>query len=355
MSFNDVEYLVLFALMAVFFLTGLRKRDNAIEGRFAGIVLPMSTALKGIACVLILMGHFASRMIDMGQATIPTRLVYLTTANVALALFMYFSGYGLSVKKSNGGGYLSTWYRRLKKVYLPLLITCVIAMVLYAILPVKFSLYESKIIQLPQDIWYIHNLSQESWGVLLPHLFGWKDWYVFCIIIFYLFFYLSRFLSRSNTKNQTWILWLMFLAYYVFAYYYFGKAEAHWYRYCWAFFLGHVHGKMVQSGKTNKWYIAMMVVLLATIPLESRFMKLSYVIAVLIVAICAFINKRYTMNSRVLSFMGGISYFFYLSHERIGSVIMAYTGVYSVVYWVLMTIVVSALLNILYKSSEGMN
>ena len=104
MSFNDVEYLVLFALMAVFFLTGLRKRDNAIEGRFAGIVLPMSTALKGIACVLILMGHFASRMIDMGQATIPTRLVYLTTANVALALFMYFSGYGLSVKKSNGGG-----------------------------------------------------------------------------------------------------------------------------------------------------------------------------------------------------------------------------------------------------------
>ena len=106
MSFNDIEYLILFVLIALFFLIGLKKRDKTIVGCFTGIDLTMSAAIKGIACILILMGHFASRMIDMGQATIPTRLVYLTTANIALALFMYFSGYGLSLKKPSRGGIL---------------------------------------------------------------------------------------------------------------------------------------------------------------------------------------------------------------------------------------------------------
>ena len=104
MSFNDIEYLVLFALMALFFLAGLRKRDNAIEGRFAGIDLPMSTAIKGISCVLILMGHFAARKIAVEDASRITFFVYRTTANIALALFMYFSGYGSSMKKPIWGG-----------------------------------------------------------------------------------------------------------------------------------------------------------------------------------------------------------------------------------------------------------
>ena len=225
-----------------------------------------------------------------------------------------------------------------------MLLTCVVAMVLYAVLPVRFSLEESEMLSVPKDIWYLHNFSPEYLKTLLPHLFGWKDWYVFCILIFYSFFYLSQSLTRSNPANQTWVLWLMMVAYFVFAYFYFGKAEAHWYRYCWAFFLGHVHGKMVQNGKTNKWDILMLVGLLATIVLESRYMVISYFIAMLVVVVCAILNKSLTMNSSLLAFMGSISYFFYLSHGRISGTIMVYSGLYSVIFWVSLTIVFSYLL-----------
>lgn len=102
-SFNDIEFLILISIMGILFLMGLKKRDTIAIGKYTGIDLPMTVALKGIACVLILMGHFAARKIAIGEATIVTRLVYSITANVALALFMFFSGYGLSLKKSNRG------------------------------------------------------------------------------------------------------------------------------------------------------------------------------------------------------------------------------------------------------------
>ena len=349
MSFNNIEFIVLIVMMVLLFLLGLRKREAVNVGKYTGIDLPMSTALKGIACVLILMGHFAARKLAIGDTTPITRVVYLTTANIALALFMYFSGYGLSLKKPNcGGGHLSSWYNRIKKVYFPLLITCVIAMLLYTILPVKFSLEESEIVGFPKDIWYMHNFKPDYLKILAPHLFGWKDWYVFCIMIFYSFFYLSQSLTRSNPANQTWVLWLMMVVYFIFAYFYFGKAEAHWYRYCWAFFLGHVHGKTVQCGKVNKWDVLMLVGLLVTIIVESRFMILSYITAVLIIIVCSLINKKYYINSCLLAFMGGISYFFYLSHERLGYTAMAYTEINSVILWVVITIIISFALKATY-------
>ena len=239
------------------------------------------------------------------------------------------------------GGYFSSWYKRLKKVYIPLLITCVLAMLLYIFLPVKFSIEESELIGFPKDIWYLHNFKPEYFKTLMHHLFGWKDWYVFCIMIFYSLFYLSQSMTRSNPSSQSFVLWLMLVVYFVLAYFYFGKPEAHWYRYCWAFFLGHVHGKMVQSGKTNKWDFLMLAGLLTTIVFESIFMILSYIVAVVIIIICSIINRRHYIDSRVLAFMGGISYFFYLSHVRIGYTIMAYSDVNSVFLWVAITIITS--------------
>lgn len=107
MNHNDIELVLLLVVMAILFLVGLRKREKSVFGKFTGIDLPMSQALKGIACVLILMGHYAARLITMDESTTISMMVYRTTANVALALFMYFSGYGLSVKKQSGGGYFA--------------------------------------------------------------------------------------------------------------------------------------------------------------------------------------------------------------------------------------------------------
>jgi len=347
-SFNDIEFAFLLILEVSLFLLGLKRRDAVLDGKYTGIDLPMSTALKGIACILILMGHFVTHRELAVDTTRFSRLIQYTTANIALAIFMYFSGYGLSLKKVSGGGVSSIWIKRLKKVYLPLLFTSIIAMVIYSILPVASE--DGDVLKLPKDIFYLHNFETDYLTILIPHLLGWKDWYVFCIMFFYSLFYFSLSVTRNNPENQTWVLWLFLLGYYVFAYFYFGPPEAHWYRYCWAFFCGHVHAKMVKSGRINKWDAIMFAVLFASIFIEGLDMQLSYLIALAIIIICARLNRKFLMQSKSLAMLGGISYFFYLSHVRIVFATFTTYNLYSVLLWVVAAIIVSLILKRMYEA-----
>ena len=335
MNGNDLEFVTIFVIIFFLFLIGLRKKVECSNNKIYGIDLPLSTALKGIACVLILMGHFVNLRMGAGiKQTLFSRLIYFTTANIALTIFMYFSGYGLSVKKLCGGGISNICIKRLKKVYFPLLVTCIVTMLIYATLPIKFSSEEIALLRIPKDIELLHDFTPANLFILLPHLFGWRDWYVCCIIIFYLMFYLSQYLSLDKSINQTWLLWLMFIGYFVLAYFYFGPSEAHWYRYCWAFFLGHVHAKVVKTNKIERGDIIMLALLLSTMIIESRFMIISYLMAIIILTVCIEINRKYEMDSRILAYMGSISFFFYLSHIRIGYIFVSYLNFYSVIFWI---------------------
>lgn len=334
--------------MLILFFCSLKKRDNELIARFSGIDLSMSVALKGIACVLILMGHFVNRRWNVIEPSLFSQAIYYTTANVALVLFMYFSGYGLILKGINNSSISAAWLKRLKKVYGPLLFVSIVSLIVYSILPVRFSTEESQLLTVPQDIEYLHNFSSNHLRPLIAHALGWKDWYVFCIIIFYSFFYLSKFITRDQIEGLTLVLWIMLGVYFVLAFIFFGKEEAHWYRFCWSFFLGHVHAKMAQSEKVNKSDIVLLIVLMTTILFEGWTMILSYCVAVIIIVLCSVLNKKYLINNKALAFMGGISYFFYLSHERLGYVFVAYFGIWSVLLWVLITIMISFCLSKLY-------
>ena len=104
MAFNDIEFIAILFFFACIFFAGLRRRSESLDGRFTGIDLSMSSALKGIACVFILMGHYVSHREGVVEITTFSRIIQYTTANIALAIFMYFSGYGLSLKTVKRGG-----------------------------------------------------------------------------------------------------------------------------------------------------------------------------------------------------------------------------------------------------------
>ena len=348
MSFTDFEFIILFLLVAIFYIVGLRKKQGSEKQKYGGIDLSMSTALKGIACVFVLMGHFVTLRDNVDDFTIFSRLVQLTTANIALAIFMFFSGYGLTIKTDNSVGVI-IWFKRIKKVYLPLFLSCVAAFLIYALLPEKFNPEEAANLRISQDINYIHHFSLSSLKVFIPHLLGWKDWYVFCIMIFYSLFYISQLLTHNKPANHTWLLWLMMLVYFVLAYCFIGLTEAHWYRYCWAFFYGHVYGKIVKSQVVNRWDLLMLLIMLGTTLLESWFLILSYFMAFLLLYVSARINRSYYMESRVLAFMGCISYFFYLTHIRIGYTFISYLEIHSVLLWVMITVIISWCLTYLYN------
>ena len=180
-TFYDIEYLLIIAVFAVLLICSLSKRTVALQGEFT-IDINMSQAMKGMACVMILMGHWGQRRFVTEQPLGVSWAIQHFLATIALVWFMFFSGYGLSLKTmKDNENIIFIWLRRIKKVYLPLLFCCIICTIGYAFLPSVYSLDEFEQLWVSKDIYYLHHLSLDSLNNIWPHMLGWKDWYVLCI------------------------------------------------------------------------------------------------------------------------------------------------------------------------------
>lgn len=349
----DIEYIAIFIVLAISFILGLKQRNNVVENTgFLAVDLNMSNAMKGIACVFVLMGHWKLLAIPAG-AHIPwgvSRLVWTFTANIALFWFMFFSGYGLSKKNYDGVAIGGVWCKRVTKIYLPLLMVCVVMVIIQALLPFK----ENETYGL-ETFTMLHNICADNIATILLRSLGWADWYVICILYFYSFFYLSLWLSKKMNISQTYILFVFLLMYLALAIPLCAYNRAHYYRYCWVFFLGHIVAKW-NSIPNKKTTLFMLAVLALTLILENG-MRTSniiltdsaYVMAIIMLYVVSAINKRYEMHGKVMLFLGSISYFFYLSHIRIGFFLIWYVGVLDIMVWVFVSVVIAYILNIGYK------
>lgn len=355
---SDIEYLIITFFLVFLFLTGIKRRqyDNCNIRDFVrggvnywlSIDYNFSSAIKGIACVLILMGHYRTTFLPISEdETLITKIVGMSSANVALFLFMFFSGYGLSLKEYKGRNIMRDWFARVSKIYLPLLVTCVLMIAVFALLPDIFSPSEAKSFHVSSILHELHNIDSSNITKVLLAGIGWGDWYVTCILMFYTIFYISVFVCNKISVNQTIILSILMLVYFVWAYNYYGAPAAHYYRYPWVFMLGHIVAMWNKNPKKLS-IIIMSIFMLTEIPCGLYYHIFS-IMALSILLLLAFINTRYEMKSTYLLFMGGISYYYYLCHERIVRTIIAYTGIKSLLLWALVTIPIAYLISKIHK------
>lgn len=132
----------------------------------------------------------------------------------------------------------------------------------------------------------------------------------------------------------------MLMLYYIVAFNILGPTVVHYYRLTWVFLFGHLAPFYFASGGiglgVGSYYF------------ESLFMILSFVSAILMLLWASSLNKKYDYKGKSLLFLGGVSYFFYLSHRRIGWVICCDVGSYDMIIWVIITLLVSTILYLLY-------
>lgn len=140
---TDIESIIILLLLTILFVSGL-KRQHVTHKFDYSIDIRMSNMLKGIACIFILLGHFMSYYYDHNPETLISKVIYASTANIALVLFMFISGYGLSCKfrlSTNECALISdkvihkSLFDRLKKIISPFLIVVIVTHLLYLVLP----------------------------------------------------------------------------------------------------------------------------------------------------------------------------------------------------------------------------
>lgn len=354
MSITDAEYIVLIVSLLALFVVGLKPKaksavNNVGKCKFSlSVDLNMSMAMKGLACVFVLMGHYATLELPTELPWGVSKIVKLFSANIALFWFMFFSGYGLSLKSNkyrSSSEIVRTWGKRIKKIYFPLLITCCATTLIYFLFPFKEGISDGFAL--------VHHLNKDTIFPVLKSTLGIWDWYVLCIFYFYTFFYISAFVEKQFKIKQTYILWGLLVIYLIIAIPAYGLSMAHYYRYCWAFFCGHIVARW-GSIQNRMLAVAGCCILAVSLFFEDSLFSsvrffVAYSAAMVIIYNVALINNKYEMKGKVILFLGAVSYFFYLAHVRIGYFITAYFNFSDLVVWTIISFVVATVLTLLYN------
>lgn len=344
----DYEHLLLLIILMALFILGLKK--ISAKNIQKGFVLDrsFSGALKGMAAVLILMGHYAQMKNGMDESNIMCMnwVVSWSTANIALVWFMFISGYGLTVSKKNITNHLDNAKKRLSKVFNPMLFVFVLSIVLYCVLPYPYTSAEARSLAIPTEINMLPNEIIDNIVYIIGGMFRWY-WYPWCAIILYICYYIADYISSKHHFNKSWTLLIVLTIYYIVAFIVLGSSLAHYYRLVWSFFMGHL---FVQWNAQAKWQsVAMTFIALSTLIFEDIYIVISFVASIVFIIVCSWLNKRYEFNNKYLLELGGLSYFYYLCHRRIVWPIMCSFGCHDLTVWCILSLLCSMLLLSIYS------
>jgi len=172
--------------------------------------------LKGIAAIFIMLGHFIEGC--------PWYILIFFSGNLWVALFFFFSGYGLEYSYSNKKDYLNKFIpKKLFSVYVPFFIAETVYTVTWCIINHEFNAV---------------NFVLGCFGAVLKNT---TLWYVSEIIVIYALFYAEKKLFKNNKKSV--LFWIIaFLAFMIFGV--FKDIGPWWYVSTFAFFMGYYFNEL---------------------------------------------------------------------------------------------------------------
>lgn len=292
----SIIYIVIVVLFLSIFRHDIKfnfKRDN-------------STLLKGILSIMIVLLHsWKNYIVDSFWGI------------VIVSIFMFITGYGLmSSYKKKGKSYLDGFlHHRLLKLLPPLVIATVVYMAIWGVSG------HGTIVQ------WVDKFIQTG----IPPIGA--TWYVFSVIFYYLFFYVAMMIGRTIFSKVVILTLLSFLfigcVKHVFMW------DDFWWCSSFAFLVGvvyqQVEGILLGVFKTPILYrmcaISLISALVACIIFYNYYdnkLFLYFLINILPIALVFIIYKFGVPNSKVLTFVGLISYELYIVHDVFISFLYAF-------------------------------
>lgn len=267
-------------------------------GEYNSDVLGMknSTALKGLAAVVVVLHHVSQRIDNVGVLFLFRNLGYLS-----VSLFFFYSGYGMMKSYNSKKNYLNKfWTNRIPKVMIPFILANIIFMILYSLSGRTFSAYDI--------LTYIV-------GIKLLDSF---KWYVIAIFIFYCGFY---FMFKFFKKEKAIIGMFFLLTLYCITCYLIGLGDW-WYNATYCFFIGILFAEYYKLifDFIKKRYIVITLGI-ATIFTASFIVTISkgsifsVISSVCFVLLCVCLLMKFEIGNKYLNLLGTISYEIYLVHR----------------------------------------
>ena len=300
-------------LLSVFFIVRSKLHSDEKTMSFGKSV---SSCLKGICAILILIGHA------------PSPKPFHEASGFIVGLFFALSGYGLNKQYRLKSDFLKNFHLRIIKLCIPYFICIVLYLGLEHYLIGKLVLYEA-----------VCSFINGSFGAILPH-----SWFVIAILYFYITFYIS-----FKTKYKYIGLAISYFLWGILSHFVFYK-DLMWGPSA-AFVFGAVYCKYEMEILKSRYLNAIIIpfaFLLCVFPLKSVLMSVGPLFVIL-----ASTLSRYTPPKKnVLLFLGSISYEIYITQGISRLFVLKLHLISSFTYiviWLMCTILLSYLLHILCK------
>lgn len=89
MTFYDIEYIIIIVVLISVFFIGLKSRSIEYDKLYLPFVIDkqMAVALKGLACVLILLGHWGQRKFDVDMPWGVSKVVWNNRFSLVYVFF----------------------------------------------------------------------------------------------------------------------------------------------------------------------------------------------------------------------------------------------------------------------------
>ncbi|WP_300279053.1 acyltransferase family protein [Peptacetobacter sp.] len=286
-------------------------------------------AIKGLAAILIVLHHISQRIENPGKLLFFRYIGYLQ-----VAIFLFFSGYGLMKSYKSKKGYLEGfWKKRIPKIVIPFILANILFLAVYRlVLHTKFSMYE---------------IITCTLGLRL--IDGFK-WYVIAIIVLYVGFYLTFKYLKENLS-----IFGIFLVVTSYNYICFKLGQGEWwYNATYCFLIGIIFANYEKYliNIIRKYYLIVTTILLTSFiytfisNIHKSNIYMAMISSILFVLVCPCILMKCELNSRILKFLGGISYEIYLVHRMFLDILMGMSNKY---LYLLICISMSILLAYLFS------
>lgn len=295
---------IIFAVFLFVCLYGCKVTVHGINKNYMSRENTLS--IRGICALVVVMHHI---LLDIGRVGKPNYFdnLQLTASTVvtylAVAIFFFYSGYGLMYSLQNKNNYLCGFIKhRLSKIFVP-----------YALVVVIYALVKTAVEKI--------TFSDIVKSFVIGDPVADNSWYIIAIIIFYFLFWVSfKFIKNQNAA----IIVLVFLTFvYAFVCAIIGF-NAHWFNSVFAFPLGIIWAKYRENilsfaGKKylflflSSWiafaaFFAAKKLLSGADAVFGCFAAVFFVIAIMAVFM------KVTLKNKILNFIGEISFELYMIH-----------------------------------------
>lgn len=335
-SNNIFIYLFAYGIIPIIILIGVKKVKKSKNLNDNYFNQTQTSILKGISILLIVVHHLTIRLINPNFMK-----PFLNVGFLGVAIFFFISGYGLISSYLKDENHLNNFFsKRVARVYIPFMVTNIfIGITSILIFDESYSITEIFLTSI-----FLKNITS-----------GQVFWYINATILFYIVFYLTLKFLKTTTKAI--IIMFIYSIIYIFVCR-IQEMGIYWYNTALAFPFGvlvaYKKEKILYIIKTyyNKLFIIFLIgfVIIFLISFEESKNKFIFdtISSILFIFLVMLLNYKLNIKSKLLDFIGSISFEIYLVHQFIIDIFYGrYHTKQSLSFYVLVLIIigVSFLLN----------